>query len=122
MKKNDIRVKYRTYGYRSNVPLVSREQQWKSYFDGKFGGIDVDVDIDTSGITESITNLGEKMDTKFCEIHHHLDDVKCHLCCDICCAKKDIKKHIDTKFTEVNFERKFSDLNAQVEQILSKLE
>ena len=144
MRKEDIKVKYRTYGYRSNVPLISVKDQWMSYFDKKFDGIDVNVEIDTDGIIESIENaqntviesidnsqntIIEAIDNsqetlvgKFDEINENIEQAEQHLCCDICCAKNDIKKHIDDKFTSVNFEQKFSDLNEQVTEILNKLE
>lgn len=145
MKKGDIRIKYRTYGYRGNVPFIPFKQQfdqkWTAYFEGKFNhvddrfdnvdnkidniDVDVNVDVDTEGIRQTIveTLAGqlEGLNEKFCEIHTHINEAKCHLCCDICCAKKEINKHIDDKFEAVNFERKFSDLNDQVTEILSRL-
>jgi hypothetical protein len=140
MKKSDIRIKYRTYGYRGNVPFIPFQQQfdkkWKAYFDGKFGNVDekidnidvnVQVDVDTEGIKQTIVETlaeqfeGLNFDEKFEAVHTHINEVKQHLCCDICCAKTDIKKHIDEKFEAVNFERKFSDLNDQVNEILARL-
>lgn len=122
MRKRDIRMDYRGWKFRDKVPLIPRDQQWKSYFDAKFGGIDVDVDIDTNEIKETIENaLNSSLDSKLCHVHKHIEDAKEHLCCDICCARKDIKEHINSKFEEINFEEKFSNLNEQAETIIQKL-
>ena len=51
------------------------------------------------------------------------EDAEKHLCCDICCAKNDIKNHIDEKIEPImEFETNFSDLNAQVQEILNKIQ
>lgn len=176
MKKTDIKMDYRGWKFRDNVPLIPRDRIWKAYFDAKFSDIDIDEDeliqriettinnemddvhthieeakehlcddVDTAK-TEVIENTDnakdeiiEKIDTAKTEIienigtnneglkeeikgiHHHIEDAKDHLCCDICCAKTDIKKHIDNKFDEINFEEQFSNLNEQAEAILEKL-
>ena len=122
MRKRDIRMDYRGWKFRDKVPLIPRDQQWKMYFDGKFGEIDVDVDIDTNEIKETIENtLNEGLDSKLCKVHKHIEEAKDHLCCDICCAKNDVKKHIDKKFDDINFEEKFSNLNEQAQLIIEKL-
>jgi len=134
MKKTNIWHEYRRWKFRDNVPLITRFDQWKKYFDNKFDNIDVDVDVqvDTDDIQDTIqtsiqeleNNIDEKLgtlDEKFCKVHKHIEDSKEHLCCDICYAKKDVKKHIDDKFEEINFEEKFSNLNEQAEQIIQKL-
>lgn len=141
MRKRDIRINYRTYGYRSNAPLVSLQDQWIAYFNKKFDGIDVNVEFDTDGIIEAVdnskneiievinntetnieNNITGTLEDKFNEVNEHIESAKSHLCCDICRAKKDIKKHIDDKFAAANFEQHFSDLNEQVAEILNKLE
>lgn len=120
MRKRDIRMDYRGWKFRDKVPLIPRDQQWKNYFDGKFG--DIDIDIDSNEIKETIENtLNSSLDCKFCGVHNHIEEAKEHLCCDICHAKKDIKEHIDNKFDEINFEEQFSNLNEQAETIIQKL-
>ena len=125
MRKRDIRMDYRGWKFRDKVPLIPRDRIWKAYFDGKFGSIDVDVDIDEEKLAdlveETFENAFEGLDGKFCKVHKHIEDAKDHLCCDICCAKKDIKKHIDDKFDEIDFEQHFSNLNEQAEIIIQKL-
>lgn len=127
---------YRGWKFRDKVPLIPRDQQWKHYFDSKFDAIDVDVtvDIDTDEIINAIGDkidetfdgfddiLNTTLDTKLVDVHKHIEDAKSHLCCDICCAKNDIKTHIDNKFNAVNFEEQFSNLNEQAERIIQKLD
>lgn len=120
MRKRDIRMDYRGWKFRDKVPLIPRDRIWKAYFDAKFG--DIDIDIDENEIKETIENtLNNSLDSKLCKVHRHIEEAKDHLCCDICCAKKDIKKHIDNKFDDINFEEKFSNLNEQAELIIQKL-
>jgi len=117
----DIRSYYRGWIYRDKVPFIPREQQWIDYFNSKFDGIDVDVDvdIDTDAITQSIK---DELESSLCCVHKHIEEAKKHLCCDICYAKKDIKKHIDEKIEPIMlFEENFSNLNEQVQQILDKI-
>lgn len=110
---------YRGWKFWDKVPLVPRDQQWKYYFDSKFGSID----IDSNEIKETIENtLDDSLNCKFHRVHEHIEEAKNHLCCDICCAKKDIKQHIDNKFDAINFEEEFSNLNEQVETIIRKLD
>lgn len=110
---------YRGWKFWDKVSLIPRDQQWKYYFDGKFGSIDVD----SEEIKETIENtLDCSLDCKFHRVHEHIEEAKNHLCCDICCSKNDIKKHIDKKFDDINFEEEFSNLNEQVETIINKLD
>ena len=119
---NRIGLDYRGWKYRDKVPLIPRDQQWFGYFEKKFADIDVDIDIDTDEIKEVIeTTINKNLDGKFCNVHKHIEDAKKHLCCDICCAKKDIKKHIDNKIDPIHFEEQFSNLNEQVETIINLL-
>lgn len=129
----NIRTDYRGWKFWDKVPLVTRDKMWKTYLDGKFANIDVDVDVDvdideegikqtiTDTINENLGNLDLGLDDKFCKVHKHIEETEEHLCCDICCAKKDIKKHIDDKLDPINFEEKFSNLNEQADLILQKL-
>lgn len=124
MKKiSNIRQDYRGWKFWDKVPLIPRDQQWKAYFEGKFGAIDVDVDIDTDEIKETIQNtINNSLEGKLCQVHKHIEEAKEHLCCDICHAKCDVKQHIDNKFDAINFEEQFSNLNEQVETIIQKLD
>ena len=111
----------------------------KLYFDSKFGAIGGDVDIDTEEIKETIVNtidssldstlnstldstLNSTLDNKLNKVHKHIEDAKEHLCCDVYCAKNDIKNHIDHKIDTINFEEQFSNLNEQVTEILNRLD
>lgn len=110
---------YRGWKFWDKVSLIPKDQQWKYYFDGKFGSIDVD----SEEIKETIENtLDCSLDCKFHRVHEHIEEAKNHLCCDICCSRNDIKKHIDKKFDDINFEEEFSNLNEQVETIINKLD
>ena len=129
MRKKDIKTDYRCYKFFDKVPLISCKDQMKSYFDNKFGAID--IDIDTEEIKETIVNtidsslnstLDSTLDSKLNKVHKHIEDAKEHLCCDVFCAKNDIKKHIDNKIDTINFEEQFSNLNEQVTEILNKLD
>ena len=129
MRKKDIKTDYRCYKFFDKVPLISCKDQMKSYFDNKFGAID--IDIDTEEIKETIVNtidsslnstLDSTLDSKLNKVHKHIEDAKEHLCCDVYCAKNDIKKHIDNKIDTINFEEQFSNLNEQVTEILSRLD
>ena len=129
MRKKDIKTDYRCYKFFDKVPLISCKDQMKSYFDNKFGAID--IDIDTEEIKETIVNtidsslnstLDSTLDSKLNKVHKHIEDAKEHLCCDVFCAKNDIKKHIDNKIDTINFEEQFSNLNEQVTEILSRLD
>ena len=129
MRKKDIKTDYRRYKFFDKVPLISCKDQMKSYFDNKFGAID--IDIDTEEIKETIVNtidsslnstLDSTLDSKLNKVHKHIEDAKEHLCCDVFCAKNDIKKHIDKKIDPINFEEQFSNLNEQVTEILSRLD
>ncbi len=121
MRKRDIRMDYRGWKFRDKVALIPKDQQWKTYFNGKFSQID--VDIDTEEIKETIENtINEGLDEKLCEVHQHIENSKDHLCCDICCAKNEVKKHIDRKFEEANLEENFSNLNEQAQTIIQKLD
>lgn len=121
--KRDIKSDYRGWRFLDKVPLISRDEQWKSYFDSKFSDIDVDVDIDTDGIVEDVADaLKDILDDELCCVHKHIEDAKKHLCCDICHAKNDIKSHIDEKIEPImQFEEQFSDLNEQVQTIIGLL-
>lgn len=118
MDKTDIKTEYRGWRYLDKTPLIPRDVQWKYYFDEKFGSINVDTDE----IKETIeTSLDEGLDGKLAKVHKHIEDAKEHLCCDICCSKNDIKRHIDDKIDPIHFEEQFSNLNEQVNEILNKL-
>ena len=129
MRKKDIKTDYRCDKFCDKVPLISCKDQMKLYFDNKFGAID--IDIDTEEIKETIVNtidstldstLNSTLDNKLNKVHQHIEDAKEHLCCDVFCAKNDIKKHIDNKIDTINFEEQFSNLNEQVTEILNKLD
>ena len=129
MRKKDIKTDYRRDEFFDKVPLISCKDQMKLYLDNKFGAID--IDIDTEEIKETIVNtidstldstLNSTLDNKLNKVHHHIEDAKEHLCCDVFCAKNDIKKHIDNKIDTINFEEQFSNLNEQVTEILNKLD
>ena len=125
MRKKDIKTDYRCYKFFDKVPLISCKDQMKSYFDNKFGAID--IDIDSEEIKETIVNtidssLDSSLDSKLNKVHKHIEDAKEHLCCDVYCAKNDIKNHIDHKIDTINFEEQFSNLNEQVTEILNRLD
>ena len=125
MAKKDIKTDYRRDEFFDKVPLISCKDQMKLYLDNKFGAID--IDIDTEEIKETIVNtidssLDSSLDSKLNKVHKHIEDAKEHLCCDVFCAKNDIKKHIDNKIDTINFEEQFSNLNEQVTEILNKLD
>ena len=125
MAKKDIKTDYRRDKFFDNVPLISCKDQMISYLEGKFGSIDIDIDSDE--IKETIVNtidstLDSTLDSKLDKVHKHIDDAKEHLCCDVYCAKNDIKKHIDNKIDTINFEEQFSNLNEQVTEILNRLD
>lgn len=121
MRKKDIRTDYRRDKFCDNVPLISCKDQMKLYFDNKFGAID--IDIDSEEIKETIVNtIDSSLDSKLNKVHKHIEDAKEHLCCDVYCAKNDIKNHIDHKIDTINFEEQFSNLNEQVTEILNKLD
>ena len=125
MAKKDIKTDYRRDEFFDKVPLISCKDQMKLYFDNKFGAID--IDIDSEEIKETIVNtidssLDSSLDSKLNKVHKHIEDAKEHLCCDVYCAKNDIKNHIDHKIDTINFEEQFSNLNEQVTEILNKLD
>ena len=125
MAKKDIKTDYRRDKFFDNVPLISCKDQMISYLEGKFGSIDIDIDSDE--IKETIVNtidstLNSTLDSKLDKVHKHIEDAKEHLCCDVYCAKNDIKKHIDNKIDTINFEEQFSNLNEQVTEILNRLD
>ena len=129
MAKKDIKTDYRRDEFFDKVPLISCKDQMKLYLDNKFGAID--IDIDTEEIKETIVNtidstldstLNSTLDNKLNKVHQHIEDAKEHLCCDVFCAKNDIKKPIDNKIDTINFEEQFSNLNEQVTEILNKLD
>ena len=129
MAKKDIKTDYRCDKFCDKVPLISCKDQMISYLEGKFGSIDIDIDSDE--IKETIVNtidsslnstLDSTLDSKLNKVHKHIEDAKEHLCCDVFCAKNDIKKHIDKKIDPINFEEQFSNLNEQVTEILNKLD
>ena len=125
MAKKDIKTDYRRDEFFDKVPLISCKDQMISYLEGKFGSIDIDIDSDE--IKETIVNtidstLNSTLDSKLDKVHKHIEDAKEHLCCDVFCAKNDIKKHIDKKIDPINFEEQFSNLNEQVTEILNKLD
>ena len=125
MRKKDIKTDYRCDKFCDKVPLISCKDQMKLYFDNKFGAID--IDIDSEEIKETIVNtidssLDSSLDSKLNKVHKHIEDAKEHLCCDVYCAKNDIKNHIDHKIDTINFEEQFSNLNEQVTEILSRLD
>ena len=125
MRKKDIKTDYRCDKFCDKVPLISCKDQMISYLEGKFGSIDIDIDSDE--IKETIVNtidssLDSSLDSKLNKVHKHIEDAKEHLCCDVFCAKNDIKKHIDNKIDTINFEEQFSNLNEQVTEILNRLD
>lgn len=85
--------------------------------------IDTHIDEAKDDITNEISNeITNKLSSSEERIQNYIDEAKEHLCCDICCAKNEIKKHIDDKIDPINFEEKFLNLNEQVAEILSKLD
>ena len=136
--KRDIKSDYRGWRFRDKVNLIPRDQQWKSYFDEKFANIDIDIDCDFDfdpneiiqpienvievNVQNGVETINNNIDEKLCKVHKHIEDAKDHLCCDICCAKNDIKNHIDEKIEPILlFEEDFSNLNEQVQTIIDKL-
>ena len=81
--------------------------------------IDTHIDEVKDNITNEISNKISSSEEK---IQNYIEEAKDHLCCDICCAKNEIKKHIDDKIDPINFEEKFLNLNEQVAEILNKLD
>lgn len=127
--KKDIRQDYRRWKFWDKVPLITKDAQWKRYFDGKFDAIDVDVDvdIDTKPIEDAVeTTINNILENAFesglNRVHEHIDEAKEHLCCDICCARNDVKKHMDDVLDSIDFEEKFSNLNEQARTIIEKLD
>lgn len=115
MNKENKLPNYNVDVFFDQIPLITRFQQMKEYIDGKLSG-----GIDSSEIKETIKDtLNDSLDCKLSKVHRHLDDVEEHICCDICCSKKDIINHVDNKFDIVN--QHFSDLNKQVEEINNKV-
>lgn len=130
MNDDKAGYRYRRYGFRSNVPLISTRDQWMSYFDDRFENIDTTCECECNcdggcgcdDIKEAITEaINENLDEKFCHVHHHIEDAKEQISCKVCCAKKAIIKHIDDTVETINFAQNFSDLNEQVQEILEKL-
>lgn len=134
MRKRDIKMDYRGWLFRDKVGLIPRDRLWKDYFEKKFSEIDIDVDFDTDQIQQMIDNainsiednfgtvIEDKLHSHLCHVHKHIEEAKDHLCCDICCAKKDIKDHVDCLFDSINFEEQFSNLNEQAQRIIQKLD
>ena len=124
--KRDIKSDYRGWRFRDKVNLIPKDQQWMEYFDTKFNDIDIDVDFDfdpneiiqpiENAIEVNVQNAVEVINNNTNEkstcINEHIESAKEHLCCDICCARQDIKHHIDEKF---------DDLNEQVQTIINKI-
>lgn len=143
----NISSEYRKYKFCDIVPLIPKENQWKEYLDSKFDNIDIDVNIDTDGMTEKIENtinsntenITKRIDEAKEEVkevvndqtnvinkakesvEYKIDTAKDDINCNICCTSKEIKKHIDDKIDPIKFEEKFSNLNEQVSEILNKL-
>ena len=136
-----IRRDLRRWGFCDRVKLIPKDVQWKNYFDDKFDNIEVNVDTEDlkhdieetiqASVTEAVGSSVEtavenavenNIDPKLCKIHKHIEDAKDHLCCDICCSKNEIIRHIDEKPDPVDFVEEFSNLNEQVAQINRKLD
>lgn len=84
--------------------------------------IDAHIDEVKDNISEVKDNISNEISSSEKKIQNYIDEAKDHLCCDICCAKNEIKKHIDDKIDPINFEEKFLNLNEQVTEILNKLD
>ena len=122
MHTGNNKTHYRGWLFRDDVPLIPRDYQWMGFLEEKIDGIgvNVDVDIDVDEIKQAVEDtINENLGDKFCKVHHHIEEAKEHLCCDICCARKDIKKHIDNKMDY--FDEQFSNLNEQAETIIGLL-
>ena len=63
MRKKDVRQEYRRWKFWDKVPLITKDQQWKHYFDNKFDNIDIDVDVnvDTKPIEDVVESTIENM-------------------------------------------------------------
>lgn len=134
-------IDYRRYCFFDRVPLISCKDQIRSYLENKFASINIDTDEIKDVIETTIENIMETdFGNNFQEVHRHIDEAKDdvnsnfqslndhieeakdHLCCDICCAKNDIKRYIDDKIDPINFQEQFSNLNEQVVRILNKID
>lgn len=92
MRKKDIRTDYSRYRFFDRVPLISCKDQAKSYFDSKFGAID----IDTDEIKQTIINtIDDSLDNKLSEIHTHIDITKDDISNEIISSEEKIDTHID---------------------------
>lgn len=111
---NDIRV----YNYYDNEPLITRQTQYKNYFDKKIANINVDVDVDLSGVDKKLDNIDLHISGSTNEIIDVIEDSKpclCHLATkeDVCKAKYDIIHKIEKTKEEIieDIDEKFYDLN-----------
>lgn len=128
---------YKRYDYNSDVGIVTRDEQIKEYLDKKFSSIDVDVNVDMSGVEDKIESSTQ---TTIEKLEHGLGKTNCHIerakneiinnssCCspcqtntitkdDITNAINEINSHTDDKFNEIDFEKQFSDLNEQIKNL-----
>ena len=81
---NDVRYDLRAYGFCTKVPLVTKDTQWKHYFDEKFAKIDIDIDPQEIKETKYTEIMNSQPDTSpkqtlqtFTDKCQHL--IKCHL-------------------------------------------
>lgn len=130
---------YRKYGYKDDVPLVSRCEQMYDYLDKKFSSVNIDTDQIETTIENTINNSLGDINCKFCNVNCHIETAKkeiietvkenstsqclCNLAtkADVQQVIDDINKHTDSKFTEIDFNAKFEDLNEQVSAINNKI-
>lgn len=123
-------MEYYTYGYPNDVPLITRDC---------CGGID-GADIEEA-VTNAMINFMPSINNNFGDVHTHIDEAKDEILakecgcgggsgCDDCCiclatkcdlnqAVNKINEHIDTKFNEIDFISKFSDLNQQIATLIN---
>lgn len=120
---------YKRYDYNSDVGIVTRDEQIKEYLDKKFSSIDVDVNVDMSGVEEKIEKLEHGLGKTNCHIECAKNEIiNNSSCCspcqtntitkdDITNAINEINSHTDDKFNEIDFEKQFSDLNEQIKNL-----
>lgn len=108
----DKRTDYRPWEFADNVQLIPREVQWKTYFDKKFGDIDIDIDMDEfKGIVEEV------VETNIEPVNINIEEAKTEINNSITDSKEEIITHIDEAKEDV-----INEINASEENIVNKIE